>query len=275
MRLGCSDRCWSLVQQPVVLRGLQPFVRQPGHRRLRAESAGFHEARLAAAPRRSPKSLGLDVAVRPAKGPEELQAAAVLRALSFYAYPPERAYAGQIHQQMQADSEFNALIEMTSEELRRQNHAKITGQLQLIHSFCLIAVCQQLLGAELDNRLRIGSEAVVGTLDLYSAHAPPGQVLIGNSRQAAYLGNVCSCEAVRRQGVGSALLRTATAYARTWGADNLYVHIKAVNTSAEEFYRRFGFVKEKEESANDAHYRGHCLDGVEGKGRTALLRLQL
>ncbi|KAK9861686.1 hypothetical protein WJX84_002194 [Apatococcus fuscideae] len=246
MRLGCSDRCWSLVQQPVVLRGLQPFVRQPGHRRLRAESAGFHEARLAAAPRRSPKSLGLDVAVRPAKGPEELQAAAVLRALSFYAYPPERAYAGQIHQQMQADSEFNALIEMTSEELR-----------------------------QLDNRLRIGSEAVVGTLDLYSAHAPPGQVLIGNSRQAAYLGNVCSCEAVRRQGVGSALLRTATAYARTWGADNLYVHIKAVNTSAEEFYRRFGFVKEKEESANDAHYRGHCLDGVEGKGRTALLRLQL
>lgn len=39
------------------------------------------------------------------------------------------------------------------------------------------------------------------------------------------------------------------------GADNLYVHIKAVNASAEEFYRQMGFIKEKEESANDAHYR--------------------
>lgn len=78
---------------------------------------------------------------------------------------------------MQADSEFNALIEMTSEELRRQNHARKTGEPQLEHSHCLIAVCQQSL--ELDHRLRIDSEAVVGTLDLYSAHAPAGQVLIG------------------------------------------------------------------------------------------------
>ena len=156
------------------------------------------------------------LASRPGKGPEELQAAAVLRALSFYAYPPERAFAGQvasnsttaqaerilvvstdthimpmqIHQQMQADAEFNALIEMTSEELRRQNHAKRTGRQQSIHSVCLIAVCHQLLGQELDDRLKIGSEAVLGTLDLYSAQAPPGQVLIGMSMHTAH-SDVC------------------------------------------------------------------------------------
>ena len=80
---------------------------------------------------------------------------------------------------MQADSEFNALIEMTSEELRRQNHARKMGEPQTIHSHCLIAICQQRLNLQLDQRLKVGSEAVVGTLDLYSAHAPAGQVLIG------------------------------------------------------------------------------------------------
>ena len=38
-------------------------------------------------------------------------------------------------------------------------------------------------------------------------------------------------------------------------ADDLYVHIKAVNTAAKRFYSQFGFVTEKEESANEAHYR--------------------
>lgn len=28
----------------------------------------------------------------------------------------------------------------------------------------------------------------------------------------------------------------------------------------------------QEESSNQAHYRGRCLDGIEGRGRTLLLR---
>lgn len=87
---------------------------------------------------------------------------------------------------MQADSEFNALIEMTSEELRRQNHARKTGEPQTLHSHCLIAVCQQGPDLQLDQRLAIGPEAVVGTLDLYSAHAPAGQVLIGMSMEICH-----------------------------------------------------------------------------------------
>jgi ribosomal protein S18 acetylase RimI-like enzyme len=56
------------------------------------------------------------------------------------------------------------------------------------------------------------------------------------------------------------------------GVEVLYVHTMAVNEAALRFYRQHGFEIEKEESSNAAHYRGHCLDGIEGAGRTVLLR---
>lgn len=55
-------------------------------------------------------------------------------------------------------------------------------------------------------------------------------------------------------------------------APGLQVHTMAVNEIAMRFYDTHGFVVEKEESSNQAHYRGRCLDGIEGRGRTVLLR---
>lgn len=52
----------------------------------------------------------------------------------------------------------------------------------------------------------------------------------------------------------------------------MYVHVMAVNEVGRALYSRCGFVIEQEESANAAHYRGHCLDGIEGRGRTVLLK---
>lgn len=59
---------------------------------------------------------------------------------------------------------------------------------------------------------------------------------------------------------------------RSAGVLDLYVHTMAVNEVAMRFYQKQGFVVEKEESSNEAHYRGRCLDGIEGRGRTMLLR---
>ncbi len=59
--------------------------------------------------------------------------------------------------------------------------------------------------------------AVVGTLDLYAARAMPGEVLIGDSRNAAYLANVCTAPQARRRGVGNALLAAARELAVSWG----------------------------------------------------------
>ena len=59
------------------------------------------------------------------------------------------------------------------------------------------------------------------------------------------------------------------------GVESLFVHILWVNTEARVFYESMGFHVDKEESSNTAHYRGHCLEGIEGRGRTLLLRNDL
>ena len=50
------------------------------------------------------------------------------------------------------------------------------------------------------------------------------------------------------------------------------MHTLAVNEVALRFYEKQGFVVEKEEPVNKARGRGHCLDGIEGRGRSVLLR---
>ena len=64
----------------------------------------------------------------------------------------------------------------------------------------------------------------------------------------------------------------ARALAREWECDGLFVHALAVNEVAERFYARAGFVVDSEEGAAEAARRGHCLDGVEGLGRSVLYR---
>jgi hypothetical protein len=62
---------------------------------------------------------------------------------------------------------------------------------------------------------------------------------------------------------------------RCTGVDTLYVHLMAVNEVGRCLYESSGFELEQEETSNQAHYRGHCLDGVEGRGRTILMRRTL
>lgn len=223
---------------------------------------GFHQQRLAAEVRTSPKEAIQDISVqiREAQTDAELQAIGWLRARSFYAYPPERAFAGQIHQTMIAEEEYKAL---KAEQLRR---LQLAGEHQTKdRSICLVA--RAAAGCDTPE-----DEGLVGTLDLYAVRAVQGEVLIGNSNNAAYLANVCVADTARRQGVGGALIQAARQVAKTWGVEALYVHIMAVNEGAKMFYQLHGFVTEQEESSNQAHYRGHCLDGIEGRGRTMLLR---
>lgn len=59
------------------------------------------------------------------------------------------------------------------------------------------------------------------------------------------------------------------------GAAVLYVHLMAVNELGRALYESMGFTVEQEETSNQAHYRGQCLDGVEGLGKTILMKLLL
>jgi len=127
--------------------------------------------------------------------------------------------------------------------------------------------------AAVPEELRLpGSRCVVGTLDVVVARALESEFLIGDVKHAAYVANMCTADVARRRGVAAALVSTARSAARDAGVDALYVHVMAVNEAGRAFYSSCGFEVEKEETSNQAHYRGHCLDGVEGAGRTVLLR---
>jgi GNAT superfamily N-acetyltransferase len=239
----------------------------------------FHQNRMAATTTR-PTSPSLRPWIRLAQRDDELEAAAWLRARSFYAYPPERKFAGEIHQMMIADEELTAL---KAARLARTLNANddAAKEVSSERSACLVALCPvQAIGAapeQLDERLLLKDDGetqllLAGTLDVHAVRALPGEILIGSCSNAAYLANVCTAVPARRRGVGEAILAAARELAREWGVEGLYVHTMAVNEIALKFYARNGFVLEQEESSNQAHYRGRCLDGIEGRGRTVLLR---
>ena len=63
-----------------------------------------------------------------------------------------------------------------------------------------------------------GRAAVVGTLDVAAARAVPGEALVGQQEDAAYMLNVCAAPAVRRRGVGQAMVAAAVDTAADIGA---------------------------------------------------------
>lgn len=189
----------------------------------------------------------------------------------------------QIHQMMIAEEEFKALKAARLNRILSENSSRAEGE-SLEKSACIIALCPACeLGltsqdAEgVDERLNLTDDGetwqvLVGTLDLHAVRAMPDELLIGSCSNAAYLANVCTAPVARRRGVGEALLRAARNLAKEWAVEGMYVHTLAVNEIAMRFYDRNGFVVEKEETPNQAHHRGRCLDGIEGRGRSVLLR---
>ncbi|KAH7616053.1 hypothetical protein Ndes2526B_g09366 [Nannochloris sp. 'desiccata'] len=212
---------------------------------------------------------------------DELEAASWLRARSFYAYPEERKFAGEIHQAMIAEEEFTLLKAARLNRILAANSSPYSKEdATSEQSACLVALYPTAeLGeaGQADEKLLLTDDGntwltLVGTLDLHAVRAMPDEVLIGSCSNAAYLANVCTAPAARRRGVGENLLQEARNLATNWGVEGMYVHTLAVNEIAMKFYSRHGFAVEKEETANEAHYRGRCLDGIEGRGRTVLLR---
>jgi ribosomal protein S18 acetylase RimI-like enzyme len=182
---------------------------------------------------------------------------------------------------MIAEEEFTLLKEARLNRILAKNsspYSKEDGTRE--QSACLVALYPTgELGeaGQADEKLLLTDDGdtwltLVGTLDLHAVRALPDEVLIGSCSNAAYLANVCTAPAARRRGVGERLLREARNLATKWGVEGMYVHTLLVNEIAMKFYSRNGFVVEKEETANEAHYRGRCLDGIEGRGRSVLLR---
>ena len=200
--------------------------------------------------------------------------------------PPKKKPANektttQIHQAIKAAEEFDALVarrEAMEREIRaaseRGEPSQPRERAAALVALAPAAEIGSLPPAAVDEGplLPSTSMAIVGTLDLVAARSVEGEVLLGGGKAPAYLANVCVAPAGRRRGVGAALLERARALARDWECDGLFVHSLVVNEVAERFYLGAGFVVEAEEGAAEAARRGHCLDGVEGLGRSVLYR---
>ena len=64
----------------------------------------------------------------------------------------------------------------------------------------------------------------------------------------AYLSNVCVIAGARRLGLGGRLVRKSFEIAKSWGVEQMYVHVEAENVTAKRFYEKEGFEVVKEES---------------------------
>lgn len=211
--------------------------------------------------------------IRTLSSDEEIECVSWLRAKAFYAYPPERKFAGEIHQMMIAEEESKSLKALRLDAILREKQGTESDE----KTITLLALCaRDEVKTPDENLCFVDTDGlnvtVVGSLDVHFAKALAGEVLIGSSEHAAYLANVCTADAAKRRGVAAQLLARARQVARENAADDLFVHTMAVNEIARAFYEKNGFVVEKEETSNQAHYRGRCLDGVEGLARTVLLR---
>lgn len=73
----------------------------------------------------------------------------------------------------------------------------------------------------------------------------PGSVLgyavVGRGATSAYLQRLAVHPSARRRGVASLLVRTASAWAESRGADTLYVNTEPTNDAALALYRQLGF----------------------------------
>ena len=85
-------------------------------------------------------------------------------------------------------------------------------------------------------------------------HAPagtkiPAEELYGRQPgPRAYLSNVCTAAAARKQGIAAMLVGAAAEYAASHAISNLYVHVAVDNAAAQRLYQQCGFVVEQQES---------------------------
>mmetsp|Transcript_13454 Transcript_13454/g.48943 ORF Transcript_13454/g.48943 Transcript_13454/m.48943 type:complete len:311 (+) Transcript_13454:111-1043(+) len=197
--------------------------------------------------------------------PELTSAIAYLRAISFYVLPEDRAWNAPVYHRLKADHEVERLVKNKEE-----------GKIEECPIFATIRMNSELdetVDQALQVKLNDGTKvAVVGTMDVTLDRIT---AVLGKSiteKTPSFLSNVCVAPFGRRRGVARKMIEAARRQAHAMGAEALYVEPLAANEQAVRLYEKAGFVLLREESANQAHLRGQCLDGVNGQARVAIFK---
>eukprot|EP01023_Acetabularia_acetabulum_P009487 TRINITY_DN14265_c0_g1_i1.p1 TRINITY_DN14265_c0_g1~~TRINITY_DN14265_c0_g1_i1.p1 ORF type:complete len:211 (-),score=30.54 TRINITY_DN14265_c0_g1_i1:121-753(-) len=90
------------------------------------------------------------------------------------------------------------------------------------------------------------SKIAVGTFDIVLTRALDGEVLLGNCRSIGYIANYCVVSFARRKGIASLLINEARRLACLFGAEALFVHVKADNLASLSLFQKNNFVMEND-----------------------------
>lgn len=66
--------------------------------------------------------------------------------------------------------------------------------------------------------------------------------LIAWGREEVHIANIAVAAKAQHRGIGTRLMETALQFARHQGAENIYLEVRASNTGAQKFYRKFDFI---------------------------------
>ncbi|XP_078445128.1 GCN5-related N-acetyltransferase 6, chloroplastic-like [Wolffia australiana] len=167
---------------------------------------------------------------------EEYWTASWLRAEAHWESMPHMRHVDN-YKRKYAEQEFNAL--------KRRCAGREGNSLKCV---CIVSVKK-----EDPNIRRTVLNSVVGTLDLSIRLLLLGEKIPGENKRVcsipaihdtnryAYISNVCVSKFARRQGIASNMLYLAIDVAASSGMKQLFVHVNADNTPAQELYRKVGF----------------------------------
>lgn len=168
---------------------------------------------------------------------EEFWTAAWLRAESHWEDKPGTRHVDTFKRQF-AEQEFNAIKRRRTQQLAQK-------------STCIIVVKK-----DEANVKRTVLSSVVGTLDINIRHLLCGETFPGERIKGmascsifgrkdkplyGYVANLSVAKYARRQGIASNMLLLAVEAAKSYGANEVFVHVHKDNMAAQKLYEKLGF----------------------------------
>lgn len=74
-----------------------------------------------------------------------------------------------------------------------------------------------------------------------------------------HITNIAVHPSFRKKGIGSALVQSLINHSKDWGCNSLTLEVRASNTSAQNLYKKFGFV---EEGIRKKYYQDNKEDAI-------------
>eukprot|EP01024_Parvocaulis_polyphysoides_P034133 TRINITY_DN30218_c1_g1_i4.p1 TRINITY_DN30218_c1_g1~~TRINITY_DN30218_c1_g1_i4.p1 ORF type:complete len:254 (-),score=27.68 TRINITY_DN30218_c1_g1_i4:336-986(-) len=182
------------------------------------------------------------VNVRYVTSDRDMLACGWLRALSFAPTIPTYQKAIAKQEYFQIKNQLNPQNKKEKSSDYREEYISILAE-------CEENQLNEQLGIVEDEyeNLRLENQKIaLGTFDIVLTRALNREKLLGNCSSIGYLANYCVVSFARRQGVASLLIGEARRLACLFGAEALFVHVKANNNPSISLFQKNQFIAQEE-----------------------------